>query len=78
MSTPEESPAAELQRKLHIDEALASQLVNGHLETIEEVAYVPIAEFLEVSGLAVADAQSLRRIAALYLLNEGLGDKFGA
>jgi hypothetical protein len=77
MSAPEESSAAELQRKLHIDEALAIQLVKGHLETIEEVAYVPLAEFLEVTGLQAADAKALRQIAALYLLNEGLGDEFG-
>jgi len=70
MQEPQDSPSEELQRKLHIDAALAERLVAGQLTTVKEVAYVPLAEFLDVSGLASEPAAELRRIAKYYLLNE--------
>jgi transcription termination/antitermination protein NusA len=76
MPDPEESIAQMFQRKLKIQPALAERLVEGHFTCIEEVAYMPFAELLEVSGLSHEDATSLRGIAARYLLNDELGDEF--
>jgi N utilization substance protein A len=71
-----ESASAELQRKLRISATVADALVAGGLATIEEVAYVPVAEFLSVSGLPESEAETLRRVAKAYLLNESLGNDF--
>ena len=70
MPAHEESPSAEFQRKLHVDATLADRLVAGGLTTLEEVAYVPLAELLEVSALPSESAWELRRIARLYLQND--------
>lgn len=71
-----ESSSAELQRKLHIGEELANRLVSRGLVSLEEVAYVPFEELLKASQLTEQEAQTLRRVAASYLLNESLGDDF--
>jgi hypothetical protein len=75
---PDESPAALLQRKLHIALPLAERLVAHHLVTVEEVAYLPLAELVKASGLQNSEAIALRSIADKYLLNESLGDAFGS
>ena len=74
MDESSESPAVMLQRTLHVNSVLASKLVAGHLVSIEEVAYVPFAELLEVSGLRNEEASALRRVAQSYLLNRDLDD----
>jgi transcription termination factor NusA len=74
MPEHEESPSAELQRKLHIHATLADRLVAGNATSVEEVAYWPLAELLEVSGLSPEQARELRRIARLYLRNDALPD----
>jgi len=71
-----ESDSAALQRKLHISAELADKLVRGGLSSLEEIAYVPFDELLQVSSLPESEARSLRRVADSYLLNESLGDDF--
>jgi len=73
MSAPEESPSALFQRALKIPAALADRLDAEGFTSIEEVAYVPLAEILEASGLDSEAVHELRRIARLYLLNVELG-----
>jgi transcription termination factor NusA len=70
MDESSEIPSQALQRALHIDAALADKLVAGKLTCVEEVAYVPFSELLQVSGLPDMQATALRQIAKLYLLNE--------
>jgi hypothetical protein len=59
---------AMLRRVLSIDAALASRLVDGHLFTIEDVAYVPFAELKEVCCLSEAETTELREAAQRHLL----------
>jgi len=72
MEESPESVSAMLQRKLHIGQDLADSIVAGGLTTVEEVAYVPLAEFIEVSRPTIEEATALRSIAQKYLLNEAL------
>jgi hypothetical protein len=74
---PDESSVALLRRALHISTPLAERLVAHRLVTIEEVAYLPLAELVKASGLPNAEALALRSIADKYLLNESLGDDLG-
>ncbi|MBL0729657.1 hypothetical protein [Piscinibacter sp. HJYY11] len=72
MEDAEETPAEMFQRKLKVSSALSNKLVSGGLRTIEEVAYFPLSEFQEISGLSSTEAGDLRYIAKAYLLNETL------
>lgn len=72
-SEPEDS-ASMFQRKLKVGSSLAQKLVAGGLTSIEDVAYIPLAEFFEVTGLGPSDAADLRFIAEAYLQNEALDD----
>jgi transcription termination factor NusA len=69
MSTPDESVEAMFQRTLHVSPELARRLVAGGCTSVEEVAYVPHTELVEVSGLTGAQASVLRRVARAYLAN---------
>ena len=68
MDRPNESPEAMFQRTLHMDERLARTLTAGGIATLEELAYVPIAELLKVPGLDESQAQLFRKRARAYLL----------
>ncbi len=72
MPAPEESSSALFQRALKVPSLLAERLAAEGFTSIEEVAYVPLAEMLEASGLDAEAAQELQRIAKLYLLNVDL------
>lgn len=73
---PDESPSEMLQRTLHIPEALSEKLALGQLTTVEEVAYVPFAELVDVSGLPADEAAALRHAAKKYLLDRLSGSGF--
>ena len=62
------------QRTLHINEALATKLVEGGLSTLEEVAYVPFTELRQVGGLWDEETTSLRNRARQYLLEQAMRD----
>ena len=57
-------------QKLDVDEDLASLLVQEGFSTVEEVAYVPINEMLEIEGLDEATVNELRTRAKDALLLE--------
>jgi N utilization substance protein A len=58
--------------KLDIDEELADLLIEEGFSTIEEVAYVPLAEMLEIEGLDEDIVNELRNRARDVLLTEAI------
>jgi N utilization substance protein A len=56
--------------KLDVDEDLANLLIQEGFSTLEEVAYVPISEMLEIEGLDEATVNELRSRAKDALLVE--------
>ncbi|NJD26645.1 MAG: transcription termination/antitermination protein NusA [Betaproteobacteria bacterium] len=58
--------------KLDIDEELADLLIEEGFSTIEEVAYVPLAEMLEIDGLDEDIVNELRDRARDVLLTEAI------
>jgi N utilization substance protein A len=70
MDPTDESPAALFQRTLHVDRTLAEALEAEGFTCLDEVAYVPFNELIQVSGLTDEAATSLRNLARMYLLNE--------
>ena len=63
------------QRTLHMDVRLAQTLTAGGIVTLEELAYIPIAELLRVQGLEESDAQLFRERARAYLLHDATGNE---
>jgi N utilization substance protein A len=58
--------------KLDIDEELADLLIDEGFSTLEEVAYVPLAEMLEMEGLDEEIVNELRNRARNVLLTEAI------
>jgi N utilization substance protein A len=58
--------------KLDIDEELAELLIEEGFSTLEEVAYVPLAEMLEIEGLDEEIVNELRNRARNVLLTEAI------
>ncbi|MCL2523803.1 MAG: transcription termination factor NusA [Betaproteobacteria bacterium] len=58
--------------KLDIDEELADLLIEEGFATLEEVAYVPLAEMLEIEGLDEDIVNELRNRARNVLLTEAI------
>lgn len=58
--------------KLDIDEELADLLIDEGFSTLEEVAYVPLAEMLEIDGLDEDIVNELRNRARNVLLTEAI------
>ncbi|MCK6412454.1 MAG: transcription termination factor NusA [Azonexus sp.] len=58
--------------KLDIDEELADLLIDEGFSTLEEVAYVPLAEMLEINGLDEELVNELRNRARNVLLTEAI------
>jgi transcription termination/antitermination protein NusA len=58
--------------KLDIDEELANLLIEEGVSTLEEVAYVPLAEMLEIDGLDEDIVNELRNRARNVLLTEAI------
>jgi N utilization substance protein A len=55
-----------------MDPGLSRALIANGITTLEELAYVPIEELLAVPGLDESEAQSFRRRAAAYLLEDAM------
>ena len=68
-SDPEEG-ALELFKHVGIDPKLAASLVDNGYTTVEELAYVPIAEIEEVVGRDDDISRSIRRAARTFLLKK--------
>jgi transcription termination/antitermination protein NusA len=62
----------EFIEKLDIDEELADLLIEEGFSTLEEVAYVPLAEMLEIDGLDEDLVNELRNRARNVLLTEAI------
>jgi N utilization substance protein A len=58
--------------KLDIDEELADLLIEEGFSTLEEVAYVPLAEMLEIEGLDEEIVNELRTRSRNVLLTEAI------
>ncbi|MCM8595842.1 transcription termination factor NusA [Accumulibacter sp.] len=58
--------------KLDVDEDLANVLIDEGFSTIEEVAYVPLHEMLEIEAFDEATVQELRERARNVLLTEAI------
>ncbi len=58
--------------RLDIDEELADLLIEEGFSTLEEVAYVPLAEMLEIEGLDEEIVNELRNRARNVLLTEAI------
>jgi len=73
MDSPDKNPEAIFQRILHVGEKLARNLMASGIATLEEVAYVPIAELMGIQGLDEPEAQRIRKHARMYLLRAAVG-----
>ncbi|WP_197479827.1 transcription termination/antitermination protein NusA, partial [Oleiphilus sp. HI0132] len=60
---------------LDVDEDLATELVNEGFTSLEEVAYVPIEEMLEIDAFDEDIVEELRRRAKDALLNKALASE---
>ena len=58
--------------KLDVDEEVANILIGEGFSTLEEVAYVPLAEMLEIDGLDEEIVNELRNRARNVLLTEAI------
>ena len=61
--------------KLDVDEEVAGILVNEGFNTLEEVAYVPIEEMLEIDGLDEGMVEELRSRARNVLLTAAIASE---
>ena len=62
-------------QELGVDEDLAQLLVSEGFTSIEEVAYVPVAEMMEIEGLDEELVSELRRRARDMLLNKAIAQE---
>ncbi|MAK71088.1 MAG: transcription termination/antitermination protein NusA [Idiomarina sp.] len=60
---------------LDIDEDFAAVLVDEGFSSMEEVAYVPVAEFLEIEGMDEDIVEELRGRARAYLTTKALANE---
>ena len=70
MERADESPEQLFQRTLHMDAGVARTLTAAGIVTLEELAYVPMQELLDIPGLMESDAQLFRKRAHAYLLKD--------
>lgn len=75
MDEGSETAIAMFIEALSTDRNTAAALVNEGHTTIEEVAYVPLDELLNVQGLNRAQALVLRERALVYLLRREIRDE---
>jgi transcription termination/antitermination protein NusA len=72
---PDESAADMFVRTLGANRHVAEVLVAEGFTTLEEVAYVPENELMNVEGLSTALLSALRQRARAYLLSDALGNE---
>jgi len=65
-----ESPEELFQRTLQMDARIARLLTGAEIFTLEELAYVPMQELLDVPGLTESEARLYRKRAHAYLLKQ--------
>ena len=65
---PDRSAVELFMLLLDVDEQVAAALADAELTTIEEVAYIPLAELLEFDAIELALLLSLRQKARRHVL----------
>lgn len=63
------------QEKLAVDSQVAETLVNEGFSSLEEIAYVPIQELLEIDGLDEESVNAMRERAKAVLLTQAIADE---
>jgi N utilization substance protein A len=63
------------QEKLGVDEAVAEVLVNEGFSSLEEIAYVPVQELLEIDGFDEEMVEELRERAKAALLTQAIANE---
>jgi N utilization substance protein A len=58
---------------LDVDQRVAAALVDAGLTTIDEVAYIPLQELLEISEITQTLLLSLRELARQRILDDTMG-----
>jgi N utilization substance protein A len=77
-SEAEQATARQLfMEKLEVDEEIAGILVTEGFSTVEEIAYVPVGELLEIEGFDEDIVEELLARARDALLNEALAAEEG-
>lgn len=61
--------------KLNVDESVAELLVSEGFSTLEEVAYVPVNELLEIDGMDEELIETLRERAQTALLTQAIAEE---
>jgi N utilization substance protein A len=70
-----QSIRALFMEKLDVDEEVANILIEEGFSTLEEIAYVPLAEMLEIEAFDEATVNELRERARNVLLTEAIVDE---
>lgn len=73
--TEHESIRALFVERLDVDEEVANILIEEGFSTLEEIAYVPLAEMLEIDAFDEATVNELRERARNVLLTEAIVDE---
>jgi transcription termination/antitermination protein NusA len=73
MEMPDEQPSGLFVRVLAIEKAVADLLVAHEITTLEEVAWVPEEELLDIKGLDQARIPLIRQRARSHLLRAVMG-----
>lgn len=63
------------QEKLSVDESVAEVLTNEGFSSLEEIAYVPVQELLEIDGFDQALVNTLRERAKAALLTQAIAEE---
>lgn len=63
------------QEKLSVDEGVAEVLANEGFSSLEEIAYVPVQELLEIDGFDQAMVNALRERAKAALLTQAIAEE---
>lgn len=71
MNEEKEAAVRDLMRVPGLGRSTAETLVRNGYTTVEEVAYVPLAELLHQSGLLESQALETRALARSFLLAAG-------
>lgn len=70
---PDRAIVEMFMRSLDLDERVASALVEAGLTTIDEVAYIPLQELLEIAAITQTLLLSLRERARQRIADDTLG-----
>lgn len=71
MDEPDRASVEMFMRSLEIDERVATALAEAGLTTIEEVAYIPLSELLQVSSISQKFLLTMRDRARQRLIHNG-------